>query len=291
MSDERAQGNWWEIDGRFHVLGGVTRSGSTMLCNILAQNPLFHVTDSTNIGAVIRAMVATWSILPETKSDLIRDREGKLESLRMALLGAIRGMFEEQFAASKVVIVKDRNWATQSWLLRHILPSAKLIITVRDLRDVFASYERQQRRRPILSPLPGGPSSMTAARMQTVLGPQGVIGSSVESAFDLHLQQPKNLVVMKYEELVEKPDEKLYGLYKELKLDNFEHDLDNVQPHVNDVDELYNLHWPHEGKGKVTDAKVGSWKDIVNPGVAQRIITQWSAYQAAFGYEFGQQRG
>jgi sulfotransferase len=37
---------------KIHFINGMPRSGSTLLCNILAQNPKFHVTPTSYVAEV-----------------------------------------------------------------------------------------------------------------------------------------------------------------------------------------------------------------------------------------------
>ena len=61
---------------KLHVITGLPRSGSTLLCNILNQNPKFNATSTSTVVSMLHSLFASVSGSIEIKSDLNTDPEG-----------------------------------------------------------------------------------------------------------------------------------------------------------------------------------------------------------------------
>ena len=60
---------------KINVICGLPRSGSTLLCNILNQNPDFHASSTSPLAQTLGALSQFLSTSPEVKSDLYNDRK------------------------------------------------------------------------------------------------------------------------------------------------------------------------------------------------------------------------
>ena len=86
----------------YHFVSGMPRAGSTLLMNILGQNPRFHVTATSGIVDVISAIRNGWDKVQEFQA--VRDEEGKLR--------VMRGILESFYAnvEKPVLFDKSRGW-------------------------------------------------------------------------------------------------------------------------------------------------------------------------------------
>src|SRR3989344_7196739 len=86
----------------FHFIAGLPRSGSTLLCNILAQNPRFYTTGTSGIMDVMFNVRNTWDNLIEFKAS--PNPEGKLRVLR--------GILENFYSpiSQPIIFDKCRGW-------------------------------------------------------------------------------------------------------------------------------------------------------------------------------------
>ena len=57
----------------FHVICGLPRSGSTLLCNILAQNPAFNVLHTSALPSLVEYFAKGVTDIPEIKGMLEHD--------------------------------------------------------------------------------------------------------------------------------------------------------------------------------------------------------------------------
>ncbi len=264
----------------FHAIGGLPRSGSTLLCNILNQNPRFHASSTSVLPQTLSGMAHLWSNSPEIKSRLIDDKQATEDCLGHVM----RAVITEWHASLRgVVFDKSRAWNHNAALLEYLVPSAKLILCVRDLRAVFASIEKQHGKNPIfdLATVPLEKTHLT--RADSMFSAQGMIGGPLVGVEDVLRRRSQNVHVVQYEQLVAQPRKVLSTLYTEIGEDDFDHDFDNVKNAATDCDALYLDKFPHQGDGKVEERKE-DWQEHVSPDVCAQIMNRFPKYNRAFGY-------
>lgn len=266
---------------KIHAVGGLPRSGTTLLCNVLAQNPRFAVSSTSCVAMAVRSVSAFVSNSDEMKSELAADKERAEARLSGMLRGMIQGWYADVDAP--VVIDKSRAWNGNALLLQQLYPDAKIIIVVRDLRDVFASIEKQHRKNPSLNPLPQGADTLVARASNFFDRNKGMIGAPVCGIEDVLRRKPSNVELVKYEALVANPDTVFKNLYNALGEEWYEHDFDNVEAVSTELDAQWLHKFPHDGSGKIQPPE-GSWRDYLSIDVAQEIMQQFAGYNGAFGY-------
>lgn len=262
---------------KFHAITGLPRSGSTLLCNVLAQNPKFYASSTSVIAPSVAGLTNLWSNSPEVKSDLAHDKDRTEKRLQRTLKAMIDCWYVDE--KSKTVFDKSRGWAMHSLVLQQIYPQAKIIAMVRDLRSVFASIEKQHRKNPILDHTTGQP---IAGRADQMFSPDGMIGGPVMGVLDLIARQPPGMVVIQYETFVQNPQMIMEKLYAELGEKPCEHDFEAVKNTATDLDALYLNKFPHEGSGKIEPGE--GWQEYVPSGLASQIMGRFPNYNQAFGY-------
>ena len=119
---------------KINFISGLPRSGSTLLTNILLQNPKFATT-------------ATSSLLDFLLQ--VRDNWNKLEGHKVYEEGqdkwaVISGIMQNYHKTDKKVIFdKNRGWSTHiEFMEKATGDKAKVIACVRNLEDICASFEK-----------------------------------------------------------------------------------------------------------------------------------------------------
>jgi len=123
------------LNKRYLFVAGLPRAGSTLLCNILGQNPRFAVTSTSGIMDIVFTIRNIWDNLTEFKAT--PNEPAKLRVMRATL--------EAYFADTDrpVVFDKSRGWLAHLEMATAILGERpKVLVPVRDLRDVLASFEK-----------------------------------------------------------------------------------------------------------------------------------------------------
>jgi sulfotransferase len=266
-----------------HVIAGLPRSGSTLLCNILNQNPAFHASSTSILPTLVGQSVKTWSDSPEMKGELHRNAEATRVKLAKALRGFCEGWYHQQLAEGRTIFDKGRGWAANAMLLREVFPDSKIILCVRDLREVFASVERQHQKVPTLDGSENPLAKTVWERQHQLFSPGGLIGQQILSLLDI-VRRRLDALHVRYEAFVEQPKKTMLQIYEYLGIDPFEeHDFDDVKNTAMDVDALYLNKFPHKGEGKVQPA-TGSWKDVFTADVAEAIMQRYPLFNDVFGY-------
>lgn len=284
----------------FHVVCGMPRSGSTLLCDVLCQNPDFHASSTSILDRSIGGLRQLWSSSPEVKSLLLYAAElrgqpegaasDKIadEAMRAFCTQGIAGWYSKIAPGAKVVFDKGRGWLEQYEELQHLFPQARLVCTVRDPRDAFASVERTDKRTPLLAEL-GAPIGET--RMQKIeryFSPVGMLGANMRSISDkLSLKVAStSLVYVTYEKFCADPERELRRVYAELKLDWWSgHNFEEVAGTAIDLDVAYNLKFPHRRKTGPIRKSDTRWQDWIPTEVGDMIVKQNPVFCKEFGYQ------
>lgn len=270
---------------QFHVVCGLPRSGSTLLCSLLNQNPRFFASSTSPVCNTLANLGHILSTSPEVKSDLHAEREVTEKKIRETMRGVVRGWYSQTKAP--VVFDKGRGWGHHAALLLDLFPKAKLIVCVRDLRDVFASIEKRNAEFPALSDAPDPIAKTVFARADTMFAPNGMIGMPINGIEDLLRRNVKQKIVVQFEQLVSAPEDTMRRLYSELGEKWHRHNFRNVQGTATDLDELYLNKFPHSISGPVVKPSPKERDRWVPSDVETAIMDRYPGYNQAFGYTKG----
>jgi sulfotransferase len=124
---------------KIHFINGMPRSGSTLLCNILAQNPKFHVTPTSGLSELVFGVHQFWKSNPVIKASETPQKQ----------LPIIREIFQtyHQDTDRPIVFNKSRGWAPRIELVENILGhNIKILTTTRKITCILASMEKLYRK-------------------------------------------------------------------------------------------------------------------------------------------------
>lgn len=267
---------------RLHFVGGLLRSGSTLLCNILNQNPRFYVSSTSPLPGAVGSVSSVFSRSAEIKGLMVRDRELTLKRMTRSVR-SLADAWYSHLEEPEVIFDKSRAWNYYAPLIHNVWPEAKIITIVRDLRSIVGSVEKQHFNTAILDEAGSLEQKTVFHRVQWLFTKESPLGSALLGLEDLIRRQPKNWHWLKYEDLCNYPGATLRKLYEAIGEPVFEHDLKNVVNVAEDVDEIYNLKFPHQGDGPLRPAEPHDWKEWVHASLEPEI-TKLSFYYDYFGY-------
>jgi sulfotransferase len=260
----------------FHFLAGLPRSGSTLLADILCQNPAIHASSTSVMDRTYGRLGALWSeVSPEgVQAMLHRDERGAEARMTRYLKAGLEAWYED--VDRPVVVDKGRYWINHLEQLQVTHPQSKVICTVRNPLTCFASVQKLHARFPVLRD--GPENEPLFAKTLRYFDPQkGMIGSNlvrVEDKLALPRRWP-SLVWVVFEELVRHPKRAVQKLYADLELPWHEHDFERVEPTAQDLDALTNMKFRHDRPaGPVQDPKT-DWREHVPEGMAQKIARDY----------------
>ena len=232
-----------------YFLAGLPRSGSTLLANILAQTPSVYVTPTSGIVDMLVQVRNHWD-----KNDAFQAADRKLnEKIKERVL---RAMLDAYFSHTDkpICIDKNRYWMEFLEMASALLggrDKIKIIVTVRDLRDTVASFERLYRKTSELGQI--HQEANLALKFKTALGrvetfiddgqPVGRAFNAIRDAVTRGWRDRMHFV--DYVDLTHRPAETLGKIYEFLGTPSHTHNFEHVEQATIEDDFIYgfkNLH-------------------------------------------------
>ena len=257
------------------------RSGSTLLQNLLAQNPKHHCTSTNDLLDLLIRVRDHWMTSVGFMAQGLKNIEPRIRSM---MKGAIHGFYEGEFAAGKIVFDKSRGWISHIELIEKVLERpVKMIVTVRDVRDILASFEKIHRKSVLTDHPVAGPEQFqkltVQGRAERLLSIEKTVGytiNCIQDAFDRKLDD--RLVIVPYKELTHHPVETIWRVCDECGIEPFACDPDNVPQATQEDDTVYgmDLHTTHP---KVTPDFGGSWIGVLPEPFADFVNSQLPVIQ------------
>ena len=216
------------------------RSGSTLLQNLLAQNPDIYASPTSGLIELITSAKLAYTNRPEfaaLDSELVK--KGFINFCKGGIEGYCSGITDKKY-----VIEKNFSWAREFGLLLSMNnQKPKIIIMVRDLREVFASMEEGYRG----SPEKANPNVDWSTLRNTTLEKRmnnwatgQPVGSSLDILMETIVQKnDKDIFFMKYEDLCKYPVAVMEALYKYLDIPYFNHNFNKIEQLTDQNDNMY----------------------------------------------------
>lgn len=238
-----------------YFVAGLPRSGSTLLMNILGQNPRFYVTPTSGILDMLSQVRNQWD---KNDANQARDRRENELLKRNVLRGMLLGYFAH--VEQPVCFDKSRFWLEYLEMAEALLggkDKVKVLVSVRDLRDVVASFERLYRKTSALSQVPL--EAAEPLKCKTALGrfelfvhdaqPVGRAFNAVRDALTRGWR--KNMHFIDYADLTGKPQQTLEGIYRFLGEPGCQHNFEHVEQITLEDDFVYGFKDLHVIRAKV----------------------------------------
>lgn len=215
---------------QINMCTGLPRSGSTVLMNILQQNPKVFTTSTCALPDLIHQHILIKSRFRESFQAM--DPVQADNAMYHLIQGAAQGWFKG-LTNKPIVISKSRSWSN----LTHLFEDSKIIVTVRDLRDVVESFERLQRNTKSLHTF--GDNNTLVSAMTDYEKYNYYFNTSNSLTIPLQTELPRMMELFKkdrsrvlfvrYEDFTRDPNKILSQIHRLLGLDNFYYDLDNIE--------------------------------------------------------------
>ena len=124
------------MDKIYHFLAVLPRSGNTLLSAIINQNPNIYSSPLSPLPTLI------WDFENSCRENqhIIRNKENQTRSTEL-ISSAINTFYKD--VSSPIIIDREKSWGTPGNLFlikKYITPTPKIIITVRDILEIIASF-------------------------------------------------------------------------------------------------------------------------------------------------------
>lgn len=259
------------------------RSGSELLQVVLHQNPAIYASSTSPL--------LEYQFGARSNYELAEVQSQDPSLMQAAFSSMCRGMARSYYGAitdRPHICDKNRGWMHYFEWVSQWNPQPKMICMVRDLRNVFASFERifrENRHRPV------GPDNPQQLQSMTVMDrvnhwsetqPLGLALLRLADAFQRGVSD--QICFVRYEDLCEHPEATIGRIYDYLGLPAFSHDFQNVVKKVHENDALFGPYGQHSVKSSIHPVMPKAWLSVLNEDIANHITARHSWFQNCFGY-------
>lgn len=274
---------------KFYYQSSMPRAGSTLLQNVMGQNPEFYVTPTSPLCEFIGSAkaVQTYSVELKAQENPWRDK-----ALHGWLKQGMQGIYSEIApAGAKYVLDKSRAWVNSYGLLNWIEPNPKVVVMVRSLEDVLASFESKYRQNP---QYPFGIEDTSKIARITLPErltyymnsfPLGMYLARLQESMELG--DIKKMHVIRYEDLCTNPEQVVRSIYDFFELPYYEgHDFNNVKQITWEDDKTHGPFGDHKIKEGAISLEPSKAFSLFSPSIIENIRTTNRWYYDNFGYSF-----
>lgn len=264
------------------------RAGSTLLQNILAQNPSFHVTPTSGLLELIFGARLNYTNSAEFKAQ----DEATMKKAFLAFSRAGMEAYCQALTDKPYVVDKSRGWSVHFDLLNLIFgEEPKIICLVRDLRQILSSLEKKFRQNPDkYRPVENHANlSGTTTFKRAMLALQNPpVGLAIDRLVEVHQRGwNKKMLFLRYEDLTAQPAEALQKVYTYLGVPEFKHNFDKVAQVTQEDDQVFGIPGLHEIRPKVEPLQ-NDYLDVLGRDVVRFVQNQYAWYFQHFGYHVSQ---
>lgn len=260
------------------------RAGSTLLQNILAQNPDIYATPTSGVLDLINTSRSVYSNSAEFKAqDTTQMDKGFKGYCKGALYGFFNGVTDKKY-----VVDKCRGWGGVYGFVNEFVPNPKMVVMVRDLRGIICSLEKKYRQNPHLDSGVQGWNELRGTtldkRVLQWLYNIPPLHLPLDLLYDNILKrQAKKFLFIRYEDLTSNPGPEIEKVYNYFEIPSFKHDFDNVEQTTKENDVFYRPFGDHMIRGKIKPMEE-NYVEILGKHNCNVITERFSWYYKAFNY-------
>lgn len=259
------------------------RAGSTLLQNVVGQNPQFYVTPTSGVLELLFASRSNFTSSPEFKAqDQQTMQDGFKSYCKNGLEGFFNGITDKPY-----VLDKSRGWGIHYGFLNSFYPEPKIICMVRDLRGVFASMEKNFRKNQLLDSGIVNHSQMkgtTTEKRVDIWANSQPVGLAIERLYQIIKEgTDKKIHFVKFENFCQDPKTEMFKIYQYLNLPYYEHDFSNVEQLTQEDDSVYGIYGDHKIKKEITPLKE-DYNEILGPNINNGILNKYRWFYEYFKY-------
>lgn len=259
---------------KIQFMAGLPRSGSTLLSSILNQNPeIYASANSPMCGMVFnleRSIIASeqYNAFPKPR----------------VLPNVISGVLQNYYSDidKEFIIDKSREWAIKEHfevLLRNLEYTPKVILTVRDILDILASFitlvNKNQGPNFIDQEIQARQEfnfyrDINDIRADHLMRPKGLVDNCLYGiAYAMLEENSKYFHIVEYEDLLNDTKNTIDKIYDFLELDSYNHDFSNIINITPEDDKIYGLQGMHEVRKNISRNPI-KIEEVLSPYVLNK---------------------
>lgn len=258
-----------------HYCIGLPRSGSTLLMNILQQNPEIFTSSTCPTPYLLNSCKDTATSVSEF---IAMDQQVLNNSLVNYVKFGMQGWFSS-LTEKPIVFSKSRVWDTYLNFLFHAYENPKFIICIRDLRDIICSFEKLSHKFPIWNIGSKEDSVHVKSfekRMEIYCTDIGAnLGRPLyylPHVLEWAQKRPNNFYLFRFEDFNQHPENILGQIYNWLNLPHYNHNFFNIQQSGQyEHDTVYRALVTHKTERQLKQIKP-TWPEMMNNEQSDLVI-------------------
>lgn len=267
-------------------VSGLPRAMTTLMCNVLANNPKIGGGETSPLLEYVYAARANYSTTPEVKSALTEDlvKQGFMNFCRMGIEG-----YADAITNKEIYLDKSRGWIHYADFLWELNPDAKIIVMVRDIRSICSSLEKKWRLHPEILDSRDQPSVqdfITIDQRVNHFLNDPPLGIALKRLFNAnHTGSLKKMLVVRAEDFAMNPDKTMRSVYEYINEPYFEMDYSKVQQVTVENDRIgdFGIYGDHNIRESIEPLEKDSTA-ILGTQICNQIKANFSWFYEAFKY-------
>jgi sulfotransferase len=260
------------------------RSGSTLLQNILGNNPDIYATPTSGLLEMLNASKRIYTSSNNFKAqDELEMKKGFLMYSHYAIHGYFNGITDRPYA-----IDKSRGWAVSIPYLESFYEKPKVICMVRDLRDIVASMEKNFRKFPYkwdTSDDYEAQGVSVGQRVNKWMNPEErPVGHTLNNLKEVfHRGNDKKMLFVKFEDLTNNPEKEMRRVYEYLELPYYHIDYQNVTQVTKEDDKFHGRYGQHKIQTQIKPI-ISNAKSILGENIYRQLYEKNEWYFKKLNY-------
>jgi len=259
------------------------RAGSTLLQNILGQNPDFYVTPTSGVLELLFAARGNYTndnAFQAQDTELMK--KGWLNFCRRGIEGFFNGITDKRY-----VVDKSRGWGIHYNFLNSFYPNPKIVCMVRDLRSIYASMEKNFRKNQDkdsgIVNWAEMKATTTAKRVDhwAQTPPIGIAVERLKQMIDEGID--KNILFIRFEDLTSNPENEINKVYDFFGVDRYQHDFQNVEQLTQEDDTVHGIFGDHTIRKEVKPIPE-QYNKYLGQQLSQNIVNTYPWFYEYFQY-------
>jgi sulfotransferase len=205
----------------------------------------------------------------------------KPEVLPATIMGVLDSYYSDR--SEQVILDKSREWAMQEHfrvLLRNMSENPKVVLCVRDITDILASFVYMIHQNPQTTSFIDEEIQIRQEfnfyrpvddiRCDHLMRPKGLIDNALYGiAFAMLEENREYFHLVEYEDLITDTNATLERLYSFLGLEPYEHDLENIVNTAQEDDRVYGIKGLHDVRSDISRRPINK-HEILSPYVLNK---------------------
>jgi len=260
------------------------RAGSTLLQNVMAQNPDIYATPTSGLCDVLLNLKGLFNNGIEFKAQDQKIMEAACKGFyREGLFGFFNNITERKY-----VIDKCRGWSVTYDFVNHFYPNPKVIVMIRDLRAIVSSLEKKFRDNQHIENSIQNWNEMKGTtvdkRIDMFLNVAPPLCAPIDVIYDVVMRRiAQKCLFIKFEDFTANPEREIKKIYNYLEIPYYQHDFNNVTQFTFENDIFYRPFGDHSIRGKIEPVQEDYLK-VLGKHNCDYITTKYAWYYKAFNY-------